>query len=133
MVPSWIPCTALAVAAGVGGLVVTNPGPDDFQDFAGKRLVDLITQEVCVEATLPMALRLLLQNCPELVASQQQVLGRIALDHSKRTNLGVASVYRTQLGGQQLLAELRVPRYEAVTLAGAGHFVVVNTSETRQP
>lgn len=133
MVPSWIPCTALAVAAGVGGLVVTNPGPDDFQDFAGKRLVDMITQEVCVEATLPMALRLLLQNCPELVASQQQVLGRIALDHSKRTNLGVASVYRTQLGGQQLLAELRVPRYEAVTLAGAGHFVVVNTSETRQP
>lgn len=133
MAPSWIPCTVLAVAAGAGGLAITNPGPGDFQEFAGRRLVDTITQEICVENTLPMALRLLLQNCPDLVASQQQVLGRIALDHSKRTNLGVASVYRTELGGQQLLPNLQVPRYEALTLAGAGQFVVVNTKETQQP
>lgn len=133
MAPSWIPCTVLAVAAGAGGLAVTNPGPDDFQEFAGKRLVDTITREICVENTLPMSLRLLLQNCPELVASQQPVLGRIALENSKRTNLALASIYRTEIGGQQLLPNLRVPRYEAVTLAGAGHFVVVNTRETRQP
>ena len=133
MAPSWIPCTVLALAAGAGGLVVTNPGPDDFQEFAGKRLVDTITQEICVENTLPMALRLILQNCPDLVASQQQVLGRIALEHTKRTNLGVASVYRTELGGQQLLPDLNVPRYEALTLAGAGHFVVVNTKATQRP
>ncbi len=133
MVPSWIPCTVLAVAAGAGGLAVTNPGPAEFQEFAGRRLVEMITEEVCTEGTLPMALRLLLQDCPALVASQQQVLGRIALDSSKRTNLGLASVYRTRLGGQQLLPDLRVPRYEAITLAGAGGFVVVRTSETREP
>ena len=133
MAPSWLPCTALALAAGVGGLAATNPGPTDFQEFAGQRLVEAITREVCTEGPLPMALRLLLQDCPALVASQQQVLGRIALDSSKRTNLGLASVYRTELGGQQLLPALRVPRYEALTLAGAGRFVVVNTSETREP
>lgn len=133
MARSWIPCAVLAVAAGAGGLAATNPGPDDFQQFAGQRLVDTLTREICVENGLPLALRLLLQNCPDLVASQQQVLGRIALDHSQRTNLGVASLYRTQLGGQQLLADLRVPRYEAITLAGAGQFVVVNTGEQRRP
>ena len=133
MAPSWIPCTVLAVAAGAGGLAITNPGPDDFRDFAGQRLVDTITQEICVENTLPMALRLMLQSCPDLVASQQEVLGRIALEHSNRTNLGLASLYRTELGGQQLLPDLRIPRYEALTLAGAGQFVVVNTKETQQP
>lgn len=133
MARSWIPCAVLAVAAGAGGLAATNPGPDDFQQFAGRRLVDTLTREICVENGLPLALRLLLQNCPDLVASQQQVLGRIALDHSQRTNLGVASLYRTQLGGQRLLAHLRVPRYEAITLAGAGQFVVVNTGEQHRP
>lgn len=133
MASSWIPCAVLAVAAGAGGLAVTNPGPDEFQEFAGRRLADTITREICVENGLPMALRLLLQHCPDLVASQQQVLGCIALDNSQRTNLGVASLYRTQLGGQQLLADLRLPRYEAITLAGAGQFVVVNTSEQSRP
>lgn len=130
MVPTWLPCTVLAVAAGVGGLAMTNPGPEEFRQFAGKRLVEAITREVCTEGGLPMTLRLLLQNCPELVASQQEVLGRIALESSQRTNLGLASVYRTELGGQQLLPALRLPRYEALTLAGAGAFVVVNTSTT---
>lgn len=133
MAPSSIPCAVLAVVAGVGGLAATNPGPDDFQEFAGRRLADTISREICLENGLPMAVRLLLQNCSALVASQQQVLGRLALDHSQRTNLGVASLYRTQLGGQQLLADLRLPRYEAITLAGAGQFVVVNTSEQRRP
>ncbi|MFM7549346.1 MAG: DUF4359 domain-containing protein [Cyanobacteriota bacterium] len=133
MAPSWIPCTVLAVAAGAGGLALTNPGPDEFQEFAGQRLVQAITQEICLENALPLALRLVLQHCPDLVASQRQVLGRIALENSRRTNLGLASVYRTELGGQRLLADLRVPRYEAITLAGAGHFVVVNSGATRQP
>ncbi|MEB3184346.1 MAG: DUF4359 domain-containing protein [Cyanobacteriota bacterium] len=133
MTPSWIPCTALAVAAGAGGLAITNPGPEEFQAFAGERLVNTITREICAEKALPLALRLVLQNCPELVASQRQVLGRIALQHSHRTNLGLASVYRTELGGQRLLPDLQLPRYQATTLAGAGQFVVVNTAETPQP
>lgn len=131
MVATRFPYAALVVAAGAAGLAVTNPGPEEFQEFAGRRLVDTITREICVENTLPMAVRVLLDNCPDLVASQQRVLGRIALEHSSRTNLGLASVYRTELGGQQLLAELRVPRYEAVTVAGAGQFLLVSTSQSQ--
>ncbi|MEB3308219.1 MAG: DUF4359 domain-containing protein [Cyanobacteriota bacterium] len=133
MAPSWAPCALLAAAAGVFGLVLTNPGPEDFQDFAGRRLADTLTQEVCQGSSLPLAIRLLLQRCPELVASQQQVLGRLALDHSRRTNFGVASLYRTQLGGQQLLPNLQLPRYEAVTLAGAGQFHVINIQTGQRP
>jgi hypothetical protein len=131
MAPSWI-LPAVVVAAGAGGLVITNPGANEFADFAGHRLVHLITREICVENTLPLSLRLLLQNCPELVASQQQVLGRIALQNTRRINLGVASFYRTELGGQQLLPNLQIPRYRALTLAAAGQFVVVSTGESRQ-
>lgn len=133
MAPSWLPCAVLAAAATVVGLALTNPGPEDFQDFAGRRLVDTLIQEVCLGNTLPLALRLTLQRCPELVASQQQVLGRVALGNSQRTNLGLASVYRTQLGGQQLLPDLRLPRYEAFTLAGAGQFLVINTRADQGP
>ena len=133
MAPSWAPCAVLAAAAGVLGLVLSNPDPDDFQEFAGRRLVNTLIQEVCLGSTLPMAMRLLLERCPELVASQQQVLGRVALDNSQRTNLGLASVYRTQLGGQQLLPDLRLPRYEALTLAGAGQFLVINTRTDQKP
>jgi hypothetical protein len=118
MAPSWMPCAVFAAAAAVVGLALTNPGPEDFQDFAGRRLVDTLIQEVCLGNTLPLALRLTLQRCPELVASQQQVL---------------ASVYRTQLGGQQLLPDLRLPRYEAFTLAGAGQFLVINTRADQRP
>ncbi len=133
MAPSWMPCAVFAAAAAVVGLALTNPGPEDFQDFAGRRLVDTLIQEVCLGNTLPLALRLTLQRCPELVASQQQVLGRVALGNSQRTNLGLASVYRTQLGGQQLLPDLRLPRYEAFTLAGAGQFLVINTRADQGP
>jgi hypothetical protein len=133
MPPLWIPCTVLAAAAGAGGLALTNPGPEEFQAFAAQRLVDTITREICQEKVLPLALRLVLQNCPELVASQRGVLGRIALQHSQRTNLVVASVYRTELGGQRLLPDLQLPRYRATTLAGAGQFLVVNTSAMPQP
>lgn len=133
MVASRFPFAALAAVAGVVGLAVTNPGPEDFQVFAGRRLVDTITREICGENRLPGALRLLLQNCPDLVASQEQVLGRIALEHSRRTNLGLASIYRTEVGGQQLLALLRLPRYEAITVAGAGQFVLVSTGQSPAP
>lgn len=130
MAPSWLPCAVLAAAATVVGLALTNPGPEDFQDFAGRRLVDTLIQEVCLGNTLPLALHLVLQHCPDLVAAQQPVLGRIALQNTRRTNLGLLSLYRTELGGQQLLPGLRLPRYHSITLAGAGQFLALHTGES---
>ena len=130
MAPTWIPCAVVMAVAGAGGLAMTNPGPSEFQAFAGQRLADAISREICLGNTLPLALHLVLQHCPDLVAAQQPVLGRIALQNTRRTNLGLLSLYRTELGGQQLLPGLRLPRYHSITLAGAGQFLALHTGES---
>ncbi|MFM1812147.1 MAG: hypothetical protein RLZZ336_1085 [Cyanobacteriota bacterium] len=123
----WCALGAIGLVA-LGGLVLTNPGPREFEEFAGQRLVELIEAEICDKPSLPLMLQMVLQDCNGLVHSQRQTLGRLAREHSTRLNLGVASVYRTSFGGQQLLEDLRLPHYNVTTLAAAGQFVVWTTS-----
>ena len=123
----WCSIAALTVVA-IGGLVVTNPGKREFEDFAGQRLSALLHEELCHRSAMPMLLQLVIQNCSEVVRAQQQALGQVARDHSRRINLGVASLYTTHFGGQQLLGQWKLPHYRITTLALAGQFVVLQTS-----
>jgi len=77
-----------------------------------------------------MMLRLVIGDCPALIASQRGTLGRLALLHSRRMNLGLVSLYTTELGGQRLLGSWSLPRYRSITLALAGQFVVVHASQS---
>ncbi|MEB3331768.1 MAG: DUF4359 domain-containing protein [Synechococcaceae cyanobacterium] len=122
----------LAVAAGSAGLVVTNPGPADFEEFAADQLTRLVSDEVCRGDGLPSVLRMLLPDCDGLVRSQRRSFGQLAWAHSQRRNLGLFSIYRTQLGGRRLLADLELPSYRATTVAVAGHFWLLQ-SEARGP
>ena len=108
-------------------LIFTNPKPGDYADHAGQQLVGLLTQELCRSNGLPMLLRMWVRDCPQLVASQQQVLASLAARFTTRLNLGVASIYTTRLGGQDLAPGLTLPRVEAVTLAAAGQFVMLRS------
>jgi hypothetical protein len=120
----------LALAALVGGtlgLAVTNPDRQAFEGFAAERLSTLLREELCGNDGLPLLARLLIRDCPGLVASQSSALGRIALAHTQRRNLGLLSLYRTELGGQSLFGVLAVPRYSATTLGVAGHFVILQS------
>jgi hypothetical protein len=120
-----------ALLAGlVAGLACTNPGPQAFQDFAAGRLGRLLRQELCHGEALPLMLRLVIRDCPALIAAQRVPLGRLALRHSQRTNLGVFSLYTTELGGQKLLGSWSLPRYRSLTLALAGQFLVVQASQS---
>lgn len=74
-----------------------------------------------------MLLRLWVRDCPQLVASQQQALASLAARFTTRLNLGVASIYTTQLGGQELAPGVSLPRVKAVTLAAAGRFVMLRS------
>ena len=74
-----------------------------------------------------MLLRMWVRDCPQIVASQQQVLASLAARFTTRLNLGVASVYTTQLGGQDLAPGLTLPRVKAVTFAAAGQFVMMRS------
>jgi hypothetical protein len=123
---------ALALGGGAGlGLVSTNPGPAEFETFAADQLTRLVSDELCQEDGLPMMARLLVQDCPALVASQRGVLGRLASLHTRRRNLGLMSLYSTELGGQQVLPSWRMPRYHALTLAAAGRFVLLQAGERK--
>ena len=119
----WGWCLA-AVLLG-GALGVTNPDEQDFEEFAGERLVHLADAELCDQGGLPLVARLLIQNCSELVQGQRAVLGRLALQGSRRINAGVFSLYSTEIGGQTLLPGLRLPRYRILTLGVAGQLVVL--------
>ncbi len=119
----------MVVLGGTGaGLAATNPGPEAFAEFAGERLSREIAAEVCRPEGLPMMLRLVIRDCPGLVQAQKTTLGRLALDHSHRSNLGLLSLYRTDLGGASL-GRWRLPRFEALTLAVAGRFLLLSAQE----
>jgi len=124
----------LLVTAGAAiGLVATNPGPQEFREFASDQLTHLITEEICREDGMPMMLRLVIRDCPAVVVSQRQVLGKLALSHSRRRNLGLFSLYVTELGGEQILPSWHLPRYHALTLAAAGRFLLLRTGQDNGP
>jgi hypothetical protein len=132
--PSSFPSTSillgvLVTAGGVIGLAATNPGPVEFREFAAEQLTRLITEEICREDGLPLMLRLVIRDCPAVVDSQRQVLGNLALEHSRRRNLGLFSLYVTELGGERILLNWSLPRYHALTLAAAGRFVLLRTGQ----
>ncbi|MFZ9148591.1 DUF4359 domain-containing protein [Vulcanococcus sp.] len=126
---AWATAAGISVAA----LALSNPSPADFEAFAGERLVELASKELCAPGGLPLVAQLVISNCPQLVASQRQLLGQLAWAGSRRYNAGLFSLYTTELGGQTLLPGLTVPRYQALTLAGAGHLVVLQSSQKESP
>ena len=120
------------------GLVITNPGPAAFADFGGNQLTNLLTKELCQNDGLSGMLGgLLIRQCPLLVRSQRPILGKLVQANSRRSNLGLFSVYRTELDlaallpGLRKVPNLRLPRYEATTLAGAGQFLLLQAHEPR--
>ncbi|MFM7733220.1 MAG: DUF4359 domain-containing protein [Cyanobium sp.] len=120
---------ALLGGAAAAGLAFTNPRPQEFESFAADKLTGILTEELCNDDGLPMLLRLMIRDCQGLVASQHTALGRLAVAHTRRRNLGLLSLYSTAIGGQRLLDGLRVPRYHATTVAIAGHFWMVHSGE----
>ena len=125
----------LAVAAAAGlGLVATNPGEEEFERFAADQITRAAELELCHEGGLPMLARLIVHDCPRLIAAQHDLLGRLALAATRRRNFGLLSLYRTDLGGQQLLPDWSIPRYSAITLAAAGRFFILRSNQaTAEP
>jgi hypothetical protein len=121
---------ALAFAAtglSCAGLAITNPSPSDFQAFAAERLVDVISEELCGDGGLPVLMRMAITNCQELVQAQRLALAQVVADHTHRSNFGLLSLYRSEVGGQTLL-RWRVPRFRSSVLAVAGQFVLMRAS-----
>lgn len=129
----------LAVALLGGGLVVglaiTNPGPAAFAEYGGGRLTALLVKEVCDQDGMTGVLRLLIRQCPALIQSQRPALGTLVGINTRRRNFLLFSVYHTELDlaallpGLRQIPDLRLPRYEATTLAAAGQFLMLRSGE----
>jgi hypothetical protein len=123
---SWgVGLILLALAA--AGLAVTNPSAADFQAYAADRLVEEISEEVCGDGGLPVLMRMAIQNCQGLVLAQRAPLGALVAGHTRRHNLGVLSLYRSDVGGQTLLL-WRVPRFRSTVVGVAGQFVLIGAN-----
>lgn len=116
---------SLLLAGLATALAWTNPGPAEFESFAGERLVELAADEVCGEEGLPLLLRLVVRDCQGLIHSQRRALGALAAQATHRYNAGLFSLYATEVGGQELMPGLVVPRYHALTLGLAGQLLVL--------
>lgn len=108
---------------------MTNPSSADFQAYAADRLVDELSEEVCGEGGLPVLMRMAIQNCQELVLAQRAPLAALVAGHTRRHNLGVLSLYRSEVGGQTLLL-WRVPRFRSTVVGVAGQFVLIGAATT---
>ncbi len=134
LLPMSIRPNHLPLLAGVLGLLglalgLSNPGMADFEGFAADRLVEEIAEELCVESDLPLLLTLAIGNCERMVRDQRGPLAAVVQQHTSRTNLGLVSLFRSEIGGQRLLA-WRVPRFHALVLGVAGQFVVVHAGQS---
>jgi hypothetical protein len=118
---------SLLLGGSVAALVITNPTKEDYTAHAGTQLVSLATNELCYQRTLPLVLQIWIKDCPRLIADQEGTLASLASQFTRRWNLGLASVYLTTVGGQDLLPTLRLPRYSVTTLGVAGRFLVLKT------
>lgn len=124
-----MPCLPLLVSLAIlAGLVASNPSKEDFQRFAADRLVDEIAEELCREGQLPLLLRMAVGNCEQVVRDQRAALAAVVQMHTRRTNLGLFSLFQSRIGGQRLL-DWRVPRFHALVLGAGGQFVVLQADQ----
>ncbi len=124
-----LPCLPLLASLAIlVGLVASNPSGEDFQRFAADRLVDEIAEELCREGQLPLLLRMAVGNCEQLVRDQRNALAAVVQAHTRRTNLGLFSLFQSRIGGQRLL-DWRVPRFHALVLGAGGQFVVLHADQ----
>lgn len=124
-----LPCLPLlAFLVILTGLAVSNPSGTDFERFAADRLVDEIAEELCREGEVPLLLSLAVGNCEQLVRDQRHALAAVVQAHTRRTNLGLFSLFQSQIGGQRVL-DWRVPRFHSLVLGAGGQFVVLHADQ----
>jgi hypothetical protein len=126
MKPSVV-LSALVLAVGVGGLVVTNPSPEDYARYAGQQAEQYFTAEVCTGLP-PGFAPVLGDQCTEMVQALQPQMETLIRDRTERLNLGVASIYRTSFGLPQL--EM-LPEYRVETLGILGRFFTYRAERIR--
>ena len=80
----------------------TNPGRDKYLTYASGTLEKELETTVCKDSRVPQALsgvaETLIGSCKNLLTSQRSTIERLLDNTTQRQNLGVVSIYTTELG-----------------------------------
>ncbi len=123
---------ALQVVSGMGGfalatigglMVITNPGQNDYENYATEALTIYLKQEVCPQA--PQELGGFLRSyCKTLVDTGRPQIQRVIANKTIRQNYLLFSVYETELS-----LPSPVPSYEFGTIGAFQQFYTYEAQE----
>ena len=93
---------AIALTVLAAGMAFTNPARDKYLTYASGTLEKELETVVCKDSRVPQALsgvaETLIGSCKNLLTSQRSTIERLLDNTTQRQNLGVVSIYTTELG-----------------------------------
>ena len=93
---------AIALTLLDAGMAFTNPARDKYLTYASTKLETELESTVCKDSRIPQALSgitdSLIGSCKNLVTSQRSTIESLLDNTTQRQNLGVVSIYTTELG-----------------------------------
>jgi hypothetical protein len=99
------------ILIGLGGLMaITNPGKQDYQQYASETINSRLKQQVCDENSQQMG-SWLQSHCHTLVDTASPHLAQVIDRQTKRQNFLLFSIYQTDFSGPEPL-----PNYHFATV-----------------
>ena len=93
---------AIALMVLAASMAFTNPARDKYLTYASTKLQVELENTVCKDSSVPQALsgvaETLICSCKNLVTSQRSTIEQLLDNTTQRQNLGVVSIYTTELG-----------------------------------
>jgi hypothetical protein len=93
---------AIALTLLAAGMAFTNPARDKYLTYASGKLQTELETTVCKDSRIPKALSgvtdTLIGSCKNLLTSQRSTIEQLLDNTTQRQNLGVVSIYTTELG-----------------------------------
>ena len=93
---------AIALTVLAAGMAFTNPARDKYLTYASGTLEKELETVVCKDSRVPQALsgvaETLIGSCKNLLTSQRSTIESLLDNTTQRQNLGVVSIYTTELG-----------------------------------
>ena len=93
---------AIALTLLAASMAFTNPARDKYLTYASGKLQTELESTVCKDSRVPKALSgvtdTLIGSCKNLLTSQRGTIEQLLDNTTQRQNLGVVSIYTTELG-----------------------------------
>lgn len=93
-----------AIAAVGAALALTNPGREEYEDYAVRQLNRQLDDRICRKA--PVFLN---DMCGSFLENNEGILRTVVADGTQRQNFVVLSIYKTEISTETVLQEVLPP------------------------